>query len=786
MQIRQIILAGCAAAAMGGGPAAAWAQETTPDDDIVVTARRVQERLQDVPVAVSALSGEQLTERGIREIRDLNATVPNVSIQQGNTGSGAVFITIRGQSLANILLTNDPPVGIYIDGVNVPRPYGLRASMVDVARVEVLRGPQGTLYGKNTTGGAISFYTADPTDSLGAKGELSVGNYDTLNANAVLNVPIAADLSARFVGARTRHDPYNRSNVTGIGSAKDDSWYGRVKLKYSGAKLTAVLSGEITDLDSGAPSIRFRAPTLFNGPASANGNSALIEAAITSGIAPAARSWADLTQAQRNAAFDLLNGQITSDFYRNNSAFPGNQGTFKGQGAGLDLTWEFSDSLKLRSITGYRHFKTVTATDNDGTIYVLSESRLPTRSSFFSQEVQLIGGSQALNWVAGLYYSHEDGNLTEYSRTTVRRSLNLGLAALTLTNTDILSKSIGAFAQANLKVTDRLTLTGGARWTKETKQAVLHNGAFTGVGNAAITGDFGTFVCRVAINGTVLPADNCSRTEKDSFTKPTWLASADFKITPDVLAYAKFATGFKGGGQQPRSTGTVEGVYEGFAPETIREFEIGLKAEFWDRKVRLNVAAFHDKFDNVQKLQFVVPPTTRVANATGAILKGIEAELMVRPAPGLTLTAHSGYLDAKYNKDKNPACTSPFQLGCFFGQAFPAPEWNYSLGGQYTLPTSVGDLTTTVNWVWQDDLVFTPENPEFRINASQKAYGLLSGRMGLNIDEWNAEVAVFGRNLLNKEYYTTAIGFQGLGFMTGYTGEPRTYGIQFIKRFGQF
>jgi iron complex outermembrane receptor protein len=797
MNLQQMVLTGCAAAAIAGGSAVARAQEAPQGTggagsmapsvgDIVVTARRVEERLQDIPVAVSALNAEQLTQRGIREIRDLNATVPNVSIQQANTGAGAVFVTVRGLGLEAILLTYDPSVGVYVDGINVPRPYGLRAAMVDIERVEVLRGPQGTLYGKNTTGGAISFYTADPTPEFGANGELTFGNYGAFGGNAVLNMPLTDDLSARFVGARTRHDPYNISSVTGAGSAEDDSWYGRAKFKYSGEKLTAVLSGEITEMETGAPSIRFRAPTVFNGPASAGGNSGLIEVAIASGIAPSASSWSDLTQAQRDAAFNLLNKQITSDFYRNNSAFTGNRQSFSGRSAGLDLTYEIDDYLTLRSITGYRHFETVNATDGDGTIFVLNESRLPTRSSFFSQEVQLIGGGRKLNWVAGLYYSHEDGNLTEISRTTPLRNINRGRDLITVSDVDIVSKSVGVFAQANLHLTDRLTLTGGARWTKETKETVLHNGSFSGPGNATLTGNLGTFTCGVAINGVTLPADDCSRQERDSFEKPTWLASLDYKITPDVLIYAKLATGFKGGGQQTRVSGTVEAAYQGFAPETVREIEFGLKSEFLDRKVRLNLALFHDKYEDIQKSLFVVPPVTRIANATGAVLKGVEAELTVIPTPGLTLTANGGYLDAKYNKDEDPACISPFQTGCFFGQAWPAPKWNYSLGAQYSLPTSVGELTTTLNWVWQDDLVLSPENPEFKINATQKAYGLLSGRIAMKVDAWDAEVALFGRNLLDKEYYSTAINFSGLGFMTGYTGEPRTYGLQFIKRFGQF
>jgi iron complex outermembrane receptor protein len=764
---------------------AAEAAPATPADarvdagvgDIVVTARRVQEKLQDIPVAVSALSGAQLTQQGIREIRDLNAMVPNVSIQQGNTGAGTVYITIRGQTLSNILLTIDPSVGTYLDGVNIPRPYGLRAGMVDIGRVEVLRGPQGTLYGKNTTGGAISLYTADPTGDLNGKVEVSAGNYNAYNVNGVLNVPLGQDLAARFVVQRSRHDPYNRSNVTGIGTAKDDTWYGRAKLKYSGEKLTAVLTGDITDLDTGGGAVSFRGPSTF-------GTGALVEAAVESGINPTASTVANLTPAQQAAALAVLNQQRTNDFYRNNSNYTGSKGTYKGQSVNLDLTWELSDYLKVRSITGYRHFNTVYSADGDATAFIINESRQPTKDKFFSQELQLLGGNDTLNWVAGLYYSRETGNLTEISRTTPFVALNAGRAPVTITNTDILSKSIGAFAQANLHITDRLTLTGGARWTEETKQATLHGGSFSGIGNADLTGGFGTFTCGVAVNGVTLPANNCSRTLKDKFRKPSWLASADYKLAQDVLVYAKFATGFKGGGQQPRTTGRTEGAYRKFDPETITEYEVGFKSELFDRKVRFNVAAFIDKYKDIQKNQFVVPPITLIANATSATIKGVEAELVVRPTRELTLTANGGYLHARYGKDQDPACTTFYQTGCFFGQKWPAPTWNYTLGARYVMPTSMGDLSTNVNWSWQDDLVLVPDVPDYQLTGTQKAYGLLSARIGLNIDDWDAEIALFGRNLLDKEYYSGAIRFQALGFANGFTGEPRTYGIQFTKRFG--
>jgi iron complex outermembrane recepter protein len=757
--------------------AVAGSRAATGDQDIVVTARRVEERLQDVPVAVSALGSAQLTQQGIREIRDLNAIVPNVSIQQANTGAGAVYITIRGQNLSNILLTIDPSVGTYMDGVNIPRPYGLRAGMVDLSRVEVLRGPQGTLYGKNTTGGTISFYTADPTDELGGKIEASAGNYDAYNLTGVLNVPLAENLAARFVLQRSAHDAYNKSLVTGLGTAKDDTWYGRAKIKYSGERLTAILTGDFTDLDMGGGPVAFRRSSTF-------GTTAALVAAIESGIAPNATSFAGLTPQQQAAAYAALDAENTGSFYRNNSNFTGATSKFKGQNISLDLMYELNDTLSVRSITGYRHFKTVYAQDGDATRYIINESYSPTKDDFFSQELQILGKHDRFNWVAGLYYSYEDGNLLEISRTAPAVAINAGAATLlTRTDTDVTGKSLGIFAQGNFEVSDSLSLTGGARWTREVKKATLHNGRYTGLGNADLTGGYGTFVCGIAINGVTLPANNCNRTESDTFEKISWLASANYKVAPDVLLYAKFATGFKGGGQQPRTTGTLEGAYAGFAPETITEYEIGFKSELFDRRVQLNVAAFYDRYKDIQKNQFVVPPVTLIANATKATVKGVEAELVLRPTDRLTLTANGGYLDAKYGRDKNPGCTTFYQTGCFFGQKWPAPKWNYALGARYIMPTSVGDLTTNVNWTWQDDLTLVADVPEFQF-MTQKAYGLLSGRIGLNIDAWDAEVAVFGRNLTNKEYYSGAIRFQSLGFSNGYTGEPRTYGIQFIKRFG--
>jgi iron complex outermembrane recepter protein len=838
MQIKQTLLAGCAIAAIALSPAVASAQDTgTPGagttgtapagqaaestaegvGDIVVTARRVQERLQDIPVAVSALSGAQLTQQGIREVRDLNAMVPNLSVQQANAGAGAAVFTIRGQSLSNILLSIDPAVGLYIDGVNVPRAWGVRAALVDIGRVEVLRGPQGTLYGKNSTGGAVSFYTADPTDEFGARAEVSVGNYDSVNANGVLNLPLGQDLAARFVLQRSRHDPFHRSNVTGIGRAKDDTWYGRGKLKYSGENFTAVLTADFTDMDLGGNPADFRGASNFN----AATNNALVQVAIETGINPLAISNGpitgataaaitarglnpadySLTPAQRAAALAALNAQTTNNFYRSNSGFLGHQATFSGKSASLDLTWELSDYLKVRSISGYRKFHTETGTDGDATAFTINEARQPTEDRFFSQEFQLLGGDKTLTWVAGLYYSNEKGHLREWSRTTPgiqvnRARLGLSSTPVTLAESEITNKSIGAFAQGNLHVTDALTITAGARWTRETKGAALHNGnltgsfvngVFQGYGDATLSGGFGPFVCTIGVNGAVIaPGQDCTRREKDSFKKPSWLLSADYKITPDVLVYAKFATGFKGGGQQARATGASDANYEAFKPETTTEYEIGIKSELFDRRVRFNLAAFRDKYKDIQKNQFVVPPVTIVANAASATIKGVEAELTVRPVEALTLTGNVGYLDAKYGHDANPGCTSPFQVGCFFGQAWPAPKWNYTLGAQYVMPTQVGDLTANVNWTWQDDLALIPESPEFAINAIQKSYGLLSGRIALSIEDWDAEVAVFGRNLTDEKYYTTAIGFQNLGFATSFTGEPRTYGVQFIKRFGSF
>jgi iron complex outermembrane receptor protein len=229
-----------------------------------------------------------------------------------------------------------------------------------------------------------------------------------------------------------------------------------------------------------------------------------------------------------------------------------------------------------------------------------------------------------------------------------------------------------------------------------------------------------------------------------------------------------------------RASGANLGIYQPFAPETVTEYEVGLKATLLQQRLRTNVALFYDDYTNVQRNVLTIvggAPLTLVTNATKSRLKGGEGEATWRVSEELALSAGVGYLDAKYLSFVD-------LTGDRTGEPWPAPQWNYSLGARFAKPTDFGSVSLDVNWAWQDDLSLTP-NAVAQGQVLQKAYGLLNGRVTLAFEDHDAEIALFGRNLLNEKFYISSIGFEAAGFNVLHTGEPRIYGVQFTKRFGQ-
>lgn len=788
--MRKRLLLTCAVAALGLSAGSALAQDavtpvngSSPDTsdeamglaEIVVTARRVEERVQEIPLAITAISGDALRAAGIREIRDLSAAAPNLNVQAGNTGSGTAALSIRGQNASTVSLAVDSAVGLYIDGINIPRTYGVRSALVDIARVEVLRGPQGTLYGRNTTGGAVSFYTNAPTDELGGSLQLSTGNYGAVGATGILNVPIAEGLNTRFVALTTDTKGYGDKVLAGRRLATEDATYLRGKVAFYREAFRADFSADYFDIDTQGAITRLGGLMPPSSTSPYGGGNAARAVAIEMGLI-SSNSALTALQTSNPALFNSImqqasaelgsyvgRGDFHDDFGRDDLLAPP-QERVNGATFSLNAEYDLNDELTFRSITGYRKFDADNATDNDGTPYRLSDNYVQTNDKFFSQEAQLLGSMGSFSWVLGGFYSNESGHALEQSRSLVALSPTVNV---TISEGDIKSSSWAAFGQGNWDITDALRLTVGARWTEETKTYLSQNRSTTGCTIGVSYRDDGV---------------TCFGTFENTFSDPTYLASLDYKFSEGLLFYTKYSRGFRGGGQNTRASGANPRVYEAFAPETLTEYELGTKMEFLDRRIRFNVAAFYDEYEDIQRsVTVLVNPATNAVgqiqtNAARATVPGFEAELSWRVMSGLTLSGSYGLIDPEYKEFVDLS-------GDRSGEPWPAPLSNYSLNARYDHRTSLGQLSTSVTWAWQDKTNASPSASQ-RVQLTQDAYGLLSARVGLEVDAWNAEISLWGRNLLNEKYFQSGINLESIGFNRRGPGDPRTYGVQFTKRFG--
>jgi iron complex outermembrane receptor protein len=719
-------------------------------EEVVVTARRVEENLQEVPLAVTAMSSAALERRTVREIRDIIAVVPNLNVQNMNGATHGVQLGLRGQSTAAVLLSVDSPVGVYIDGVNVPHAYGVATALVDLDRVEVLRGPQGTLYGRNTTGGAISFITKDPGPAFGGRLQLTAGNYGLKSALGVLNVPLAEGLSARFVAYNKHLDGYGR-DIDGRRLLGEDDTLFRGKVKASLGDVTLNLSADYIDYsNTGAV---WHIIGLVPG----------VGGAVTGGLLTSEYTRArglPLTPENLASTLQIIQPLVGGPprFYDSFTQRP-EYSDFKGINTVLQVEWAVSDSLTVRSISGYRELKNRTDYDLDGTPVTIQESPLHTDSKFMSEEFQFLGDFDRVKWVAGFYYSHEKG--TEWN-------LNIAIPLTSAGNVgindgDLSSKSYAAFGQLDWSFADQWTLTLGGRWTKEDKGLVTRNRRSTGA-------------CIVPVEFRER-ADLCSGRINVDFKKPSWLASIRYQPTDAINLYAKVATGFRGGGHNMR--GTTVASYAPFEPETVTEYEVGLKSELFDRRLRLNLAAFYDDYKNAQRNVLILVGTTtvtRITNAAAAELKGFEAEATWRPLDGLMLEGSLGYTDAKYKRFVD-------FTGDRSNEPWQTPDFTGSLSARFEHSVGIGEMSYQLNYVYRSSQNFAPA-VRLRDQVTQKGFGLLDGRVALALSDGQTEVAVFGRNLAQKHYYSGAVPLEPLGFNTMATGEPRTVGVQLTHRLG--
>lgn len=754
-------VAAAAALSIAGPVYAQDAREgATSSDEIVVTARRREESLQEVPISITAISEEAIQNQSINELIDLQRQVPGLQIASATSSPIGNFITIRGQGQADQLLTTDGSVGVYIDGVYNPRSLGLSSILQDVQRVEVLRGPQGTLFGRNTTGGAVSVITQQADSEFGGSLRVIGGDYNNFDVSGILNVPIGRDAGLRMYARRAMRDGF-ATDAAGRDLNDEDLSYARARFDLIPSPDVSIsLTADYGEVETGGGAIQMSAWQYA-------GNAHAEVAAQTCLCVPGL--------AELNAVVPLMNSWIVNSGM--DRTFGGQQQISEAEtwSATANVSWDISDSLTFRSISGYREMQRRDVEDLDGTPLLILQPDLRTRFSFFSQEFQLLGGTETFQWVLGAYYSNEEGN--DGSVTPALPFLNP--ANPNTFDADVVNDSVALFGQATWEFAPRWSATAGVRWTEEHKEMVSRNHfivvPFQEQPPIPTAGGF----CRIDPAQLDDPAI-CQASFSDDFSDYSWLLSLDYDITDDVMVYASASYGFRGGGQNLRGTPNT-GSFDAYEPETALNYEVGLKSSSFDGRLIVNGALFLTEYEDIQRSIIVagLPPSTRTGNAAAATLTGGEVEVAWNPIDPLTLAFTAAYLNGEYDEYINIGDGLDHSA-----DPWPAPEWTYSASARYVVPLSMGDLAFQLDYSHADPVstAIAGTNAQLVSALEGTDTDLFNGRISLDIDSINAQVAVFGRNLADEDYYTSRLSVVGVGLR--YAGYPRYVGAELRWRFG--
>lgn len=776
-------------------------------EEIVVTARKREESLQSVPVAVTAFSGDYLTQSGVEQFSDLGRETPNLSISQQSTYGNATAdgLSLRGQTGGGTQISGDPSVSVLNDGVLNPHVTGLQAGFFDLERIEVLKGPQGTLFGRNTTGGAINII-AKKADYDGMHGfiEGEGGNHSKYAFRGAVNVPLIEDMAAvRLAYQLNKRDGFGKSAITGqdLGSDQDENYFrGSLRLDPFEDLSIMVVGDWLRERENG--------PLVVTRDGFPNGLTNLDASLVpASGCAP--------FDGTCGLAFEKLRGvQGGQDIFTNYSDIDNFDDT-DAWSFGVTIEWDVSDDVTIKSITGRRSMEHNHLTNFSGSDFkaiVTGDPLFPDRDlhqeyDLFTQEFNVSGIALdgKLDWLGGVFYSDDEGS----DRDWVSIAQNLmpmpgGGFFFHFDAPVVDQKSWAVFGQTTYSLTDTLDLTMGGRWTEETKEQVNAHGTvlavgpptFWSCGNANFGGPVFTFD-RLA--DCALPLRSVT------YGGYSWLFSLDWQATEDMLLYAKHARGFRGGGFDIRSAGWP-GIGtpppDPFSPETAFDVEIGAKADWLDGMVRTNVAAFRTKYANKQESVIIPGPATVTNNAGEATLYGVEGELYTNPFEGLTLNATVAWLRGEYDDFKGApvenAAFNPIALAPGFdaatnngkGELFADPRWTYSVSGRYEAPVSNGVVGISANWSWVDEINTSTRRTDFQLPKALRdefddSVGLLNARIDYNVEEWGVTFALWSTNLLNNEYQRSGVTQANMvGVQTGITNEPRMYGGTVTYRFG--
>lgn len=699
------------------------AQEATPTttaqpdgpvqlDDIIVTSRRraTGEALQETPVAATAFGAQQLEEAGVEDLTDVGRMAPSVSMQP-SAQRGVQNFSIRGMGVSGTTPSDEPAVGVFQDGVYWGSNYGALADLFDVEGVEILRGPQGTLFGRNVTGGAVLVRSARPRFNREAELTLGAGSHGMFEASGFITGPASERVAARVAIMARTMDGYFDNLRTGEPYGQSTTIIVRPSLTWEVTPdLSITALGEWYSEEGDPVAVRGITPCTIPG------------------CAP---------------NLPTVDGWVTpSDYW---DVIPGNPGSndVDVRFGMLEANWNIFGGV-LTSVTGYRDVQTRVLTDYDGTPSRGFLQHILQNQDQFSSELRFAANpSPFLSYTVGLYYFEQSFNYREV------RNLNndtINLAGRSFLDND----SFAIFADADFNFTDRLTLTVGLRYTEETKTA-----------RAARFG-----ACTLDLNTCTFEGP---RSNTDENLSPR--VSVSYDLAEHQLIYASATRGFRSGGFSLRGTPLVEP----YRAEQVTAYEVGYKADLMNRRVRLNLAAYHNTYSDLQRTILGVSPSAGVVqsvfNAAAATIQGVEVEATALVTDNFELSAAYGYTHARYDEFDGVADPSARRF-------VRVPESTAALTARYSQPLESG-----AELLWRASAQYTGtyfyDDPNL---LSQPAYTLVDASVAYTNPTGDWTVTLWGRNLTEAEYanWGSTLGFLG---ENRFPGAPRTFGLRFQARY---
>jgi iron complex outermembrane recepter protein len=713
-------------------------------EEVIVTAERRSESIQDIPASISAITGDTVENLGIRDVNDLQNFVPGLTVKSQSIATTKFNIRGVGQAVDDI--TVESGVGVFIDDIYLPRMGAAGGALFDLEGVEVLRGPQGTLYGRNTAGGSINFITKKPSDDFEGKLSAEVGNYDTRNLKAYVSGPLVADkLFGKISFISQDSDGYMTNQFTGNEGNGSHTRAGRVGLRYLATDDVEILF--TADAESSKPD-----PTMMNiGPA--DGYQSFVHELVNN-----------------LAGEQVFPGEAATKFYETNVDNDGKEGLDTW---GLMLRSNVSHSdFDASYILGYRESDVTLDADRDmSTMSLLNEANVEA-SEWGSLEARFTSNTEGalsldgdLEWTLGFYYFMEDGkkDVNLYNTDLAEIATRGGAAGYTALQffQQIETEAYAIFGQTTYSLTDSTRVTTGLRWTQEEKTVGIATNVIDPLGGAL----FGP-----PNNGGIIGEIYDIQTS-EQWDDITIKLGLEHDLSEDTLLYVQYSEGFKSGGFNGTSS-TSELAQTAFDPEDVESFEMGVKSNISNR-LKVNLSLFKMDYKNLQTGIVSNGGTPFILNAN-ADIQGGELEVVWIPVDNLTLSLAAGFIDSEYTEFEG----SPEREGT---QVNGVPELKYSLAADYFVPLSVGEIILHADYGWEDET--TTISAVGRPSPQLEDWDVINLRVSFEPNSGQWELSSWVRNAADEEYWlsngSATASTSPVDSMARLAAAPRTYGLAF-------